>query len=219
MEIQKAVLGALRHIPPEIRALEPELYLSRWWDYRMELPARATELFMLAYERAYRDQYAKVQDAVTAPTVPVFGVTELFASGGLMHFWRARQEADRLCCRYDYYLRFAFNRAFERGSRYLLRPNQILSEELSLDLEVAWLETKRLTLQLATHPIYLPGNYCGMPEQDDYFLYLVGQIQRRSVQDRLLARLVFKDRLIPAEIAAQHFDAEVLERASFIQNC
>ena len=214
------VVNEMKLIPQQFRELEPDLYTKRWFDYRRNLPSQATQAFCNEYERLYREQYAKTQDRETARTLIVHGVTkDLFKSPYLLQFWRARQEADRLGCKYSFYIRFVLNRAFERGWRYLPRPNQIFDEDISLDCEVAWLDLKRVTLQLAENPLFLAENYKGYPEQDDYYLYLIQQVLGQHAKDKVLARLVYKDRILPEDFAKEHLGEELLKRAFFAQNC
>jgi len=218
-DLAQLVEKELKLVPPQFRELEPELYSLRWFDYRRMLPSRATQLFVKTYDSQYRAQYAKTQDAGAALTLKVAGVADdIFKSGALLQFWRARQEADRIGCRYPFYLRFVFDRMFQRGWRYLPRPNQLFDDDISLDVEVAWLEAKRQTLQLAKSPIFLAANYCGLPEQDAYYLYLVQQVQARPAPARVLARLVYKDKMLPESVAIEHFGADLIQQAFFHHN-
>lgn len=215
-DIEQCVANEMRFIPSEFRDIEPDLYASKWFDYRRMIPSKATLLFAREYARIYRSQFAKIQDLERAAEITIFGVgQDIFASNSLIHFWRARQEADRIGCRYSYYIRFAFDRAFDRGWRYLPRPNQLYSEDLSTDIELGWFHTQRQILQLADNPVYFAKNYKQTPDQDDYYLYLVQQVKNRSVPEYLLARLVHKAKILPLEFAQKHFSNDLLERALF----
>lgn len=202
-------------IPPELREDEAELMQKRWFDYRDLLPAQATELFANTYVEIYRDMYGAFIDIRDAEEIkPLTGV-DLFESPDLLPFWRARQAADSLGCKYDFYLRFAFKRFVERGWRYFPRPNQLYGEELVLDIADSWEEAKRCMLYLAKSYRFDPAGYFGHPDQDAYHAYLVEQIKAREHQHMLLARLVFKEGVLPLERAQNEFSADVLKRAQF----
>lgn len=202
-------------VPQELRDDEAELMQSRWFDYRDLLPSQATYLFADTYVSAYREAYSKARDYRVADEVAPLLVLDIFNSADLLPFWRARQAADRIGCKYDFYLRFVMNRYLERGWGYLPRPNQLDGEEVALDVADAWSELLRCTLQLAVKPDFQPGSYRSLPDQDAYHLYLVEQIKKREHHHMVLSRLVFKNRVLPLDVAMNHFSADVLKRAQF----
>lgn len=205
----------LSKIPQELRDEEPKLMQTRWFDYRHLLPAQATELFALTYVDVYRELYAQMQDMRIAGRVKPLLNDEIFESPDLLPFWRARQAADSIGCKYDFYLRFAFKRFWDRGWRYLPRPNQLYGEELILDIHDAWEEAKRCVLHLARLQRFQPGHYDGHPDQDAYHAYLIEQIKSREHQHMLLSRLVFREKVLPLDRAQNAFSADVLKRAQF----
>lgn len=203
----------IAHIPQELREQEAELGQSRWFDYRDLLPAQATYLFADFYDVVYREFYAMTRDYESAETVMTRIKEDVFASSELISFWRARQEADRIGCRYDFYLRFIFKRVWDRGHRMLPRPNQLYGEELVLDIKDAWEHTIAVTLQKASKPRFMQNAFVGHPDQTAYYTYLVEQIKKREHPYMLLARLVFKEKVLPEKIAGEHFGGDVLNRA------
>jgi len=202
-------------IPEELRLEEPELTHERWFDYRHLLPAQATYLFSAIYDEVYRDQHAVAKDLFEAQSITPLLVDDIFDSAELTAMWKARQAADRIGCRYEFYLRVAFKRFFDRTWRNFPRPNQLYGEELVLDIADEWGRAKRATLQLAKDKRFSIDAYSGHPDQIAYHAYLVEQIKEREHQHMLLARLVFKERVLPLEVAGEHFSVDVLKRAKY----
>lgn len=203
----------LAHIPAELREDEAALQSSRWFDYRHLLPAQATLLFATTYEEVYREKYAQLRDYRDAHKVAPLRGQDIFKSTDLLPLWRARQAADRIGCRYDFYLRFAFDRAWERGWAYMPRPNQLYGEDLVLDVADAWAELRRASLQLARSERFKMARYNGHPDQDAYHDYLIEQVRDREHPHLVLARLIYREKCLPAELAGEQFGSEVLRRA------
>lgn len=212
-----AWLLEIAKIPQEMRDEEAALMQSRWFDYRSLLPAQATLLFSRLYVKLYREYFAKTRDADTAANVVPLIHRDLFESPDLLPFWSARQAADQIGCRYEFYIDFAFARFLERGFRYMPRPNQLYGEAMVLDIYSAWEELKKCTLQLAKTPRFKAGSYTGHPDQDAYHAYLVEQVKAREHRYMFLARLVYRDGVLPVKIAEAHFSEEELRRARFYE--
>lgn len=203
----------LAHIPDDMRQDESLLQTSRWFDQRHMLPAQATYRFAAEYQAAYRDSYAEMRDYRKAESATPLVHEDIFKGADLLPLWRARQEADRIGCRYDFYLRFVFRRCWDRGWHYLPRPNQLYGEELTLDVKDAWETLRKASLQLASEPRFRVGNYEGHPDQDSYHQYLIEQVKDRVQQHLVLARLIYREQMLPAEVAASHFGAGALNDA------
>lgn len=201
------------NIPQELRDQESGLMRQRWFDYRNLLPGQATYLFAEHYEQEYRKMYAETRDSDGAETVKVLLGDDIFKSANGISFWRARQDADRIGCKYDFYIRFVFKRAWDRGWRYIPRPNQIYSEEITLDANAAWSSEKQHSLQLASGGMFKSDSYVGHPDQDAYHIYIVEQIKGRMHHQGILERLVFKEGILPIEVAKQYFSADMLSHA------
>lgn len=202
-------------VPQDMRDEEAELMQTRWFDYRDLIPAQATYLFASRYEAMYRESYSMTRDYRDTNKVRPLLNPDVFKGSDLLSLWRARQAADRVGCKYDFYLRFAMRRFWDRGFSYLPRPNQLYGEELILDVADAWEQALQCSLQLAEQGRFKPEAYMGHPDQDAYHLYLVEQIKKREHQHMLLARLVYREKVLPVEVVGKHFSADVLKRAQF----
>lgn len=209
----------LAKVPENMRLTEPELQQTRWFDYRHLLPAQLTYLFVERYKAVYKEIYAQVRDHSDSEKIGVVMFTDVFKSSELLCFWQARQSADSIGCDYDFYLRFALKRAWERGWKYLPRPNQLYGDELVADIRAEWALQCRLVLKLATSEWYKNKNFVGHPDQVSYHAYLVEKIKQREHQHMILARLILKEECLPADIARGYFDNSVVDYAlSFYNN-
>lgn len=191
---------------------EAGLLSSRWFDYRMMSPAQATYLFAAHYAHEYLETYKRIRDIRTVESVSPFAPEDIFASKELTPMWLARQEADRLGVKYDFFLHYAFDRFADRGWKAMPRPNQLYGEELLLDIRDAWQRRCREVLQLAENPFFFEIAYVAHPDQDRYYAWVVEQIKMREHKHMALAR-VLKDKILPRELAGQEFGIDTLKRA------
>ena len=201
----------LSAIPDADRVVEAELYRMKWYDYRNLLPAQATQLFAESYIELWRDWYARTRDLDDAPsTTPLLNEHVMKSADGRA-MWRARQAADRIGIKYELFIEFAFNRAFERGYGYLPRPNQLYDEALIGDAGDFWAELKTVSLQTSKAPQALSAD----PDQPDlrsYHEYLIEQCKKRPYPELALNTVVYRLGHLPREMANQCFDKEVLTR-------
>lgn len=204
---------ALEKIPQGLRDQEAELRQTRWFDYRFMTPAEATYLFAAEYRHAYIEAFKRTRDIRKAETINPFSPADIFDSKELNAMWQARQAADAMGCKYDFFLRFAFLRFEHRGWRFFPRANQLSSEELALDARDAWATVCRASLQTAVLPIFKADQFDQLPEQTEYYDWLCKQVQQREHPHMALANLVYTNGDLPESIAAQHFDEAVLKRA------
>jgi hypothetical protein len=207
---------ALCSIPQKFRDNEADLRGSRWFDYRQMNPVEATYLFAGEYRQATKTWHAKVRDLPSAERARGFVPDDLFASKELIAMWLARQAADKIGCKYDFFLNYAFKNFTERGWRWLPRPNQLYAEELVLDIETGWRVECAASLQLASDPFYHADAYAGLPEQDAYHEYVVAQIKQREHHYLTLSSVVYARKALPEAVALVHFPEAVVKRAKQI---
>ena len=208
----------LRFIPENMRIEEPELQRKRWFDYRASLPGQLTLHFLKAYKEVYREWYARVRDYSEAAVIPVVHFKDLFTSRELLHFWNARQAADRIGCNYHFYLRFAMERCIERGWSYLPRPNQLYNDELIHDARNAWEESLRVNLRLPHSDFYKAENFTGLPEQVDYYEYIERMVHGREHKHMLLSRLIYREGAISEDNAEKIFGTDLVSKAKSFFN-
>lgn len=207
----------LARIDETHRLEEPELYQTRWFDYRHLTPAQATYLFAEWYRRVYLTSYEQTRDIRTVDDATPFEPDDIFESRDMTAMWLARQSADRLGCRYDFYLRFCFTRASERGWRHLPRPNQLYAEELVLDVADAWGQRCRDILQVAEAPRFTAAEFVGHPDQQSYYDWLCNQLASRPNPQYGLSTLLFTRKILQPAFAAKRFSRELLAKAETLK--
>lgn len=208
----------IAHIPQSMREEEPALQNSRWFDYRHLLPAQATYLFANRYEEIGREVFGQTRDISAAAQFKMLSYDDIFASNEILNFWRARQAADRIGCKYDFYIRMVFHRHWHRGFKFFPRPNQLYSEEIELDAKDAWKIETRGSLQLAKLDRFKNEFFVGHPDQVAYHSYLIEQVENRAHRHMILGRMVFKEKILPLEIAGRAFGADEIRRAFYLHN-
>jgi hypothetical protein len=193
---------ALARISEPHRRIEPELFQSKWFDYRHLHPVSATYMYAAQYAAAVRECYIQTKDKNSVDEVKAFTPENVFECRELIGFWLARQGLDRLGVRYDFALRYAMTRFATRGWRFFPRPNQLHSEELLLDIRDAWRVECKHTLQLAKHPKYLADNYTAHPDQIGYLKWLCTQVESREHPHRAVSRLLTEQHITPVMVEA-----------------
>lgn len=204
---------ALEKVPEHLRENEADLRLTRWFDYRFMTPAEATSLFAAEYRHAYIEAFKRTRDIRKAHEIRPFSPEDIFASKELSAMWQARQAADEIGCKYDFYLRFAFLRFEHRGWRFFPRANHLSAEELVLDARDAWFVECRASLQVARLPLYRADAYDALPEQREYYEWLCGQVKQREHPHLALAGLVYDSGAMPEAFATEHFTQDTLRKA------
>lgn len=225
---------AISKIKPELLKLEAELFDSKWWDYRALHPVAATYLFAHEYNKAYqfivkrcrdleRGQYMKGfkgEDIFETRTVKrknkQTGESELKQSDEIVAFWKARQSADRLGMRYDFYIRKAMMWAEDRNWRNIPRPIHLYSDDLVEHLKERWEEERKARLQAAESECYMIENYSAHPDQDDYQGWALDQVSRRPHKDFALHHYLQRGQ-VNAEAAKTRFGSDTVSRAEAIQ--
>lgn len=204
---------ALTKIPEHLRENEAELRTTRWFDYRFMTPAQATYLFAAEYRKAYIDAFARTRDIRKAEEIRPFSPDDIFDSKELNAMWQARQAADAIGCKYDFFLRFAFLRFEHRGWRFFPRANHLSAEELVLDIRDAWGTTCRASLQTAALDTFQAAAFDQLPEQSEYYTWLCSQVRQREHPHLALSGLVYTNGVMPEQVASEHFTQEIMKRA------
>ena len=135
-------IASVRLTPADFK-IEPELYMTKWFDYRVLHPVQATYLFADEYTQAARGYHKRNRDVRAAPFIKPYSGKDLFtlepepelrqitrgknagkfkrdkspnvAKSVFKALWRARQSADRLGIPYRFYCEAVMRLANERG--------------------------------------------------------------------------------------------------------
>jgi hypothetical protein len=210
---QKSWEGEINLIHESARAEEAALMQTRWFDYHDLTPGQATLLFARTFNEVAQRYWEKTQSVTTdMKSVPV-NEAGLMVTQCDIAVWRARQEADRLGCRYETMITFAFERFLNRGFSFMPRPNQIYSEEILLDLADMIKDLRSQIFEYSKDEFYKTENFRGNPDQIRHRKYLLDYVKSRAVmnQSGVLSRLI-SEGLLTQEIAEEHFPTEVTSR-------
>lgn len=204
-----------------------ELYRTKWFDYRLMSPFRATMAYVEAYEKVYRIIYARAIDTRVADFVKPPSVTWLclgLRNGQpkfrrlLSGFWRGRQVADALGMPYELYIEYAFEARMRNWQqRYLPRECHLYGEWDVERVQAQWEEMQSARLFMPEHPAYMIENYAGIFYQDDYHEWLFKQAGLRSDRPYFLARFVKEGRLSVDKVRARLNERELESFESFLQ--
>ncbi|MDE4297071.1 hypothetical protein PXK56_17940 [Phaeobacter gallaeciensis] len=209
------------HIPKKIQAFDPDLFTTKWFDYRRMTPLQATSAYIKAYAEIARDIYARDIDYERAKHIKLATVTDLFAALGrneakakrkLTGFWRGRQVADALCMPYKIYIEHAFTYRMRRWQRaYLPQPEHLYHEYDVEKIQELWEELQTGRLYLPEDPAYLVQNYQNIPYQNDFHEWLFKQARLRNDEAYTLAQLI-NDDLMPIDKVANRVEPQIYER-------
>lgn len=200
---------------------ERELMNVKWFEYRFMSPARATSLFLQNYREAFKHFFAANIDFRQAKNVSgVNSKTMLENPRVRTQVWCARQRADETGMPYNHYLYAAFEFAVRRQRRWLPQPNQLHFSGKAHD---AWIESRNHYWEeclrsrmpdVENDPAFLIENYCGLPAQDAYRMFIVGEAERhyRDIAG-VIQKYTFEKRQVPAEMFRDQVPEDIYHRA------
>lgn len=191
---------------------EPQLYRSKWFDYKFVHPMRATEIFMSEYEIALRRGIKQRTDFNVAKFAQVLkdGLLEDQRKADITGLWKARRSADRLGIEYSAYCRFAMNYALLCNWTYLPKPTQMYSSVMPENASHSMLSYiqecwEKFELPDPKDPHYLPENYDGHPYQNEYIRLILKRIEISRHKPGAVATFVFNKKLISEELLVKRF--------------
>lgn len=197
-----------KFIPKKLQDFEPDLFRTKWFDYRRMTPTQATVEYIKAYGESYRDTYARELDYEKAKYTQPTKYTDLIAGldkgksslkGKLTSFWKGRQIADVIGIPYNLYIDYAFEFRMRRWQRsYLPQPQHLYHEYDVERIQERWEEVKASRTILPEDPAYLVQNYMGIPYQNDFHEWLFQQSSDKSDPAYFLADMIRKD-MIPID--------------------
>jgi hypothetical protein len=200
----------LQRVPQDVRAFEADLYVTKWFDYRRWHPMTATYYWVHCYIEAARRFCAQNNDIEKAEQLKIFGVEDIGSSRDLIAAITARQNLDRIGCRYEWALTWMIKRHSDRGWMAFPRPNQLYGEELMLDVRDAWVEECAVSLQIPRSSYFKAGQGDVCREFTDWAF---DQVRRRTVDHwRPLSRLLREGVVTPQQVQ-EAFGHRTAERA------
>jgi hypothetical protein len=214
-------LVAFRFIDKEFLAMEPELYRSKWFDYRMMTPLQATRHYIEAFGEVYRDYFAVEFSKTKSKFIKVPSIDQIFEGLAVLSkkhmrmfsgMWRGRQVADAIGMPYKDYIHTVMGLRLRFWSQgHLPQAGHLYrSEDVEKTLE-KWEEMQAARLYLSDEPAYMIENYDAIAHQDDYHEWLFKQASLRGNPWYVLAQFVNQNRL-PLDKVEARFDPDLVER-------
>ena len=214
-------LVAFHFIDKSLLGIDPELYRTKWFDYRMLTPLQATRLYIEAFGEVYRDYFAVEIDKrssayIRVPTVEnvMSGLAEDVkkVKSTFSGMWRGRQVADAIGMPYKDYIHTVMGFRLRFWSKKHLPQAQHLYNVMDVEKTIArWEEMQAGRLYLSDEPAYMIENYDGIAHQNDYHEWLFKQASLRGNPWFTLAGFINQNRL-PLEKVEARFDEDIVER-------
>jgi hypothetical protein len=179
----------IKEVPSIYIEEDEEIRKTAWFDYRIMTSAECTDLFAETYQKTWSKYQAKLFDVKESLRIQP-------QNNDVLSLWLARQAADRIGCKYDFYMNTVFQIFDQRGWDKLPTERQLHSEELSIDISRMWEERCNDVLQLAESPYFTAEAYSYYPNQYQYYAYLIEQLQRRA-QGRMIMEDLVKRGILP----------------------
>jgi hypothetical protein len=199
-------------------ARERELNCTKWFDYRFISPWEATELFVGAYQKEFRQLYSKNIDTEASE-----GKTGTRSRNWrsnpreLASFWNARQFVDELGLPYEFFIHYAANLLMRWGWKHIPRPNQLYCSKardaIVEEVQAKWSEWRQAVFKFSPLPQYLVQNFSGLPAQIAHHDWLVGEIKLRYGSSSAICQACFVDHVLPTDRAIAEFGDERVAEA------
>lgn len=187
------------------REEEAALYQSKWIEYRLWHPVRATYYFAECYRQQTTRWMERHRDLETADNARAFTPADIFKSDDLTSMWLARQAADRHGMTYPFVMEQATLRFIDRAFHRFPRPNQLYGEEFELDVRDAWQQQLRRSLQYSRDAQTIQD-----PEHEGF---VVEQILARQAGHANLLGRMFKEGVLRPKRMIKHFGSELTIKA------
>lgn len=200
-------------IPAEKRREEPQLYATKWWDYKWLHPMDATIRLSLAYEQAHRETWIKRGETVVANKLPRHANPYAVSTEKMrLGFWQARRAADTLGIPYLFFCRAALDASEEMDWKEIARPNELTNSALQVRVLEKWLEYQEAAIPRPENSLYLAVNYKGHPYQDEFQAWLCKKIRARKRWELALESYLTTAPFLTVEHARAEFGDVVLHR-------
>ncbi len=211
-------------IKPDIRALEPALFQTKWFDYRQLHPFQATAMFAEIFTQCWREALKRYYDIQLyesglrpwAASDPTMLSKEVYTT-----IWKARQVADDYGIPYNVFCNLtikeaSFGRMWSkskvRGKVTILSPLPVnlYSDRVLKDLRESWIDRRKANIFHAQTNYFLTEEYVENPAQIAHHNWLLGEINTRSDKVSQICRFVYELKLIPENKAINAFGKDLV---------
>lgn len=192
---------------------EPELYGTKWFDYRELHPVMATYLFAHHYNKAF-GEFMRVNKNHKLRYMAAFKGKDVIKAKEAKSFWRLRQIADAHGVRYDFFMNEVMRWCANRGWRQPPRPAHVSSnEEMLADILIKWEGVSNEIIQWAMSERYRASNYVGAADQRAYEDVLCRQIKSKRFPHFSLYTALYQYDALRIERAILEFPEETVREA------
>jgi hypothetical protein len=174
---------AYEFVKLELLREEPELFQTKWFDYRLLHPTVATYYFGHCYTQAYKNAYQKTKCEDRGKYVRGFKGKDIFELSGIERtgFWKARQAADRIGCDYSFFIQEAMNFTLAKNWRALPRPQQLYSTDMIAFIDDKWIQKLNSRIVVPKSLFFSRGEeFIGNVDQIDFQRFLAAQIKAKA---------------------------------------
>lgn len=210
----------IEKVNPKWLKTEPDLYVTKWWDYKMLHPTLATYLYAESFKEAVKHAITIRKDLYIGLNFKGLKEKDVFDNKPvtITGLWKGRQMADELGIPYRFYCFSAFKFAETMNRKYLPTAHNMYSTsrwEGTEENMVEWIERKwkeKSVVHIATDDFYLVDNYVGHEYQRQYQLYLINSIKNHPARDFFLSDLIYDRKILLKSLAAKVFGEKDVER-------
>lgn len=210
---------AIEHINPKWLKTEPDLYATKWWDYRNMHPTLATLHYAESYKEAKKYALKIRHDLYIGKNHKGLKSHSLFENSpiAIAGIWRGRQHADERGIPYGFYCYSAFKYCETMNRLYLPTPVQMYGSKRWTEHSISMLEYIEKAWASKSHPrptdaFYKAKNYTGHDYQRQYQLHLIEEINNHPASDFLLSDLIYDSQMLLPDLAAKVFGKKQVER-------
>ena len=192
---------------------EPELFKTKWFEYRHLHPTKATFLYVYFYQQAYRRHFEIIFDKDKANKTLGTRKDPMLEKGAIS-FWKGRVASDKLGIPYDFYIsesiRFLIS---EAKWKRIPRPSHLYNEVVIEEVNDKW---KQKLLHTATMPLIChlsDDNSFSVQTKQEIERWLCERLQTRRNIHFMLSQYVYDKKIVSETTALEFFSPEELRKA------
>lgn len=209
---------------------EVNLFETKWFDYREAHPLVATCLFVEIYKKKHAQimrTHGRVDVHRSYYQVGVKRQCYLdMSKSNITAFWKARQNADKYCVPYDYYIETILSIAAERLWERLPRPQhlwqddliEIFENKLSKRLLTTFDDSQYSYATVLKEELSQSVTQRCRTIQKEYCFWVINRLKAVPDSKRVLTvvGVVCIQKLIPPAVAEKCFPEEYKEACSYV---